>query len=576
MCAALEASKGRARVTLLEKEPKTGGNSAKATSGINGSGSRVQDGQGIIDEWKGLQDDTMKSAEGGHSKPECVAMLSSKSAEAIHWLMDELGVPLGQLSQLGGHHQKRTHRIPPKEDGSPVPVGFFIMKQAGAKVASRDNIEVKTSCSVTQLLPRENGGSVEVAGVEYKDAEGQVHELQADAVVLTTGGFSFDQSESSLMKEFRPDLVGWPTTNGAFADGAGIKLGRALGANLIDMDKVQLHPTAFIDPKAPGNHTKFLGPEALRGSGGILLDQKGQRFVDELGLRKDVSAKILEHCEPLRLPDGTELKPWAWCLLNEEAQEKFGRGHLNFYQNVVGLFRAAEDLKALAALIGCEEATLAETLRAYAVAVDAGKCPATGKTVFPSHLSDSDRNFLVAQITPCLHYCMGGMEINAAAEVRGKDGLKIRRLFAAGECTGGVHGENRLGGNSLLECVVFGRLAGRRASTVAQTDVQRLEPTEWVPVSLREVYRRGTSDSAERVLVFRFDLPGALQRVDGEAWHVELPVEVEGELLTGECMKESGPEAEGYVDLICNSQEFQHALGAVKSGSLCRIRCFRS
>ena len=78
------------------------------------------------------------------------------------------------------------------------------------------------------------------------------------------------------------------TTNGAFAIGDGVRMGRAIGAKLIHMDKIQIHPTGFVDPKDPLNAVKFLGPEALRGCGGILINQHGKRFVDELGRRDHV------------------------------------------------------------------------------------------------------------------------------------------------------------------------------------------------------------------------------------------------------------------------------------------------
>merc|ERR1711924_303225 len=71
--------------------------------------------------------------------------------------------------------------------------------------------------------------------------------------------------------------------------------------------------------------------------------------------------------------------------------------------------------------------------------------------------------FYVAIITPVIHYCMGGLEVTAEAEVISKSGV-IPGLYAAGEIAGGVHGNNRLGGNSLLDCVVFGRVAGKAAS----------------------------------------------------------------------------------------------------------------
>lgn len=581
--AAIEACKARAKVTILEKEPDLGGNSAKATSGINACGTRVQKSQGVDDDGRYFERDTHVSAQGGTSDLGCVAMLSEKSAEAIHWLMDELGVPLTWLSQLGGHARKRTHRVPPKADGTPVPVGYTIMQHARAAANAIEGIEVKTSCSVKRVLSIDNDGDVEVTGVEYEDEEGTLHTLPCDAVVLTTGGFGFDHSDDSLMNKYRPDLVGVPTTNGHFANGDGIKFGAELGAHLVDMDKVQLHPTAFIDPKDPAKHTKYLGPEALRGSGGLLLDQQGRRFVNELDLRSVVSSKILAHCDAYKLPDGADYRPWAWCVLNEEAQEKFGKPMLSFYKDQVGLFEAVEGTKGLAELIGCDEANVIVTLQEYASSCDQNICSKTGKVVFPSRFSEADTSFIVGRITPCIHYCMGGLEITPCAEVlalaqTGAVGRrkKVHRLFAAGECTGGVHGGNRLGGNSLLECVVFGRIAGDRAATIRQKEEGLFASGGWVPVRLREV--RATDEKyGYNTAVYRFDLHGSLQTTGLEVGRfISIRGELDGDTLTGYYSPISRPEDLGIIDILCRTDDkggpIVQLLTSLRPGGTCLMQ----
>merc|ERR1719254_444684 len=77
---------------------------------------------------------------------------------------------------------------------------------------------------------------------------------------------------------------------------------------------------------------------------------------------------------------------------------------------------------------------------------------------------DINDSFHVAIVTPVIHYCMGGMKINADAESLGSSDKVIGGLYSAGEAAGGIHGNNRLGGNSLLDCVVFGRVSGRSAA----------------------------------------------------------------------------------------------------------------
>ena len=144
--------------------------------------------------------------------------------------------------------------------------------------------------------------------------------------------------------------------------------------------------------------------------------------------------------------------------------ERFGSAAVGFYR-FKGLIEDVGSLDQVAARLGVDPVVLRETIRSYRDAVDSGE-DRFGKVAFPMSFSEAD-HFYVAHVTPSLHYCMGGLEISASAQVlRDGGGAKqpVPGLFAAGEVTGGVHGVNRLGGNSLLECVVFGRIAGYHAA----------------------------------------------------------------------------------------------------------------
>jgi succinate dehydrogenase/fumarate reductase flavoprotein subunit len=109
--------------------------------------------------------------------------------------------------------------------------------------------------------------------------------IHARSVLIATGGYASDFTNTSLLSKYRPDLVHLPTTNGAFTTGDGIKFASSIGADVVDMANVQVHPTGFVDPKHVDAKVKTLCAELLRGVGGILLDSAGQRFADELGTR---------------------------------------------------------------------------------------------------------------------------------------------------------------------------------------------------------------------------------------------------------------------------------------------------
>ena len=200
------------------------------------------------------------------------------------------------------------------------------------------------------------------------------------------------------------------------------------------------------------------------------------------------------------------------------------------------------------------------TIETYSIAQTNGICKETRKMAFPSTVLLTDKNLVVARVTPSIHYTMGGLNINAAAEVQELlensvvgTHRHIRRLFAAGEVTGGLHGNNRLGGNSLLECTVFGRIAGERAAMINNPKEVAFDDSkdEWVPCEMREirvtdeVYGKNTRE-------FRFNLHGSLQRSGlavGE--YVAIRGELDGETLQGYFSPITRPEDEGVIGILC-------------------------
>ncbi|KAJ1524680.1 NADH-cytochrome b5 reductase, partial [Nowakowskiella sp. JEL0078] len=126
LTAAIEAARGGAAVTLLEKEKNVGGNSAKASSGINSAVSKYQVQLQIHDSVEDFQKDTLKSG-GGTSIPSLVEVLTNSSKEALEWI-ESFGLKLDYISHCGGHSASRTHRESPRADGKPAPVGWDIIK----------------------------------------------------------------------------------------------------------------------------------------------------------------------------------------------------------------------------------------------------------------------------------------------------------------------------------------------------------------------------------------------------------------------------------------------------------------
>lgn len=192
---------------------------------------------------------------------------------------------------------------------------------------------------------------------------------------------------------------------------------------------------------------------ALRGEGGLLLNSKGQRFADELGHRDYVSGEMWKEKEAKNWPIRLVLNSKASNVLDFHTRHYSGRGLMKKMSG-----------KELAKEIGCSEDTLQKTFLGYNQIADGKKKDPFGKKFFHNLPFDISDTFHVAVMEPVLHFTMGGIEINDKAQVLNADGAPFEGLYACGELAGGVHGANRLGGSSLLGCVVYGRVAGDSAS----------------------------------------------------------------------------------------------------------------
>ncbi|KAK0524014.1 Osmotic growth protein [Tilletia horrida] len=435
-----------ANVLVLDKNPFFGGNSTKATSGINGAGTRGQADLGIPDTAKQFEADTTKSAR-DLARPDLIRVLTYQSGAAVNWLVDHFGLDLTKVSRLGGHSQPRTHRGGAQFPGMTI---TYAQMEKLEELAESDpeRVKIVRKARVTKLI-KENDA---VVGVEYTLNGQTLKEL--GPVILATGGYAadFDESESGLLKKYRPELLKLSTTNGDHCTGDGQKMIAAIGGKLIDLEKVQVHPTGLVDPKDPEAKVKFLAAEALRGVGGLLLDNEGNRFADELGHRDYVTGRMWDNNKfPVRL------------ILNSKSGKEI-EWHCKHYQGR-GLMKHFESGAALAKEMGISEDKLAATFADYRAIAKGEKKDPFGKKFFqhPENFTMED-NFWVAHMQPVLHYTMGGARIDPASRVLDNNEKPIPGLFACGELGGGVHGANRLGGSSLLGCVVFGRVAGDSAA----------------------------------------------------------------------------------------------------------------
>jgi FAD-dependent fumarate reductase len=423
----------RIPVILLDRSPKPGGNSIKASSGINGSPTTFQPTPEPQD---AFYNDTIRSA--GHAltaRHEKLAQtLTSQSKSAVEWLVNEKHVDLSRVARLGGHSYARTHR-----GGGGIPPGYAIVSALLKEVKADDLFELKTECTVTKVLTH----GKKVMGVEYVCADGATKELHGP-VLFASGGFGGDAE--GLLAKHRPDLAGYPSTNDPRPGTQ--PLLTAVGAQLVDMEQVQVHPTGFVDPANPTSPLKFLAAEVLRGEGGVLL-MNGKRFVNELDTREKVANSITSTPSTLDSP-----KQWDVQIVLDQGAYEAAKAHIDFYV-FKGLMKKCTIAELGIGALG--------SISQYADAA-AGKTEDTfGRVAFADWTLKEplpESVVYVGTVTPVVHFTMGGVVISEKSEVLDENNTRIEGLWAAGEVTGGLHGGNRLGGSSLLECVVFGRIAG--------------------------------------------------------------------------------------------------------------------
>lgn len=429
LVSALQARELGLHPVVLEKMPTLGGNTIKASSGMNAAETNVQLRQGIVDSFAEFYEETFQGG-GRLNDPALLEYFTTHSGQAIDWLRLH-GIFLNDLTLTGGMKKKRAHR-----PESTAPVGAYLISNL-LWLLAQVKIPVYTNTRVTELLKDETG---KIKGVKV-ELLGSEKTLKTKAVVLATGGFG---ASKQLLKRYRPELAEYQTTNQSGATGDGIFLGAEIGAQPIQMELVQIHPTVQQDTEKV-----FLIGEAVRGEGAILVDQFGERFTDELGTRRVVSQKITA------LPERS-----AYLIYDQAVKERVKA--LAFYE-AKGLVLKADTLTKLAAKLELNASALEDTLRQWNTAVETGVDVRFGRTTGMTHKL-AQAPYYAIHVAPAVHYTMGGLHIDQKARVLDRNGAVIPGLFAAGEVTGGLHGNNRIGGNSIAETVVFGRQAAQQAA----------------------------------------------------------------------------------------------------------------
>lgn len=433
LTAAIQANELGMKVAVLEKEEELGGNTNRASSGMNAAETNVQLKHGVIDNVADFYHETYKDG-GRLNDKDMLGYFVYHTAPAIDWLADH-DIKLDDITVTGGMSKKRTHR-----PASMAPIGGFLV-QSLLGVVAKENIPVFNNTKVTKLLQDDSG---RVSGVEVQSGD-LTKTVSAKAVILATGGFG---ASKEYIERFRPDLKDYKTTNQPGATGDGLKLAENVGAELMQMNLVQVHPTVQQD----NPHVYLIG-EAVRGEGAILVNAQGERFVNELNTRKIVSNAITA------LPEHS-----AYLIFDQGIRDRAKA--IEFYDKV-GLVVHGDTIEELAGKLNMDPATLQSTVNTWNQAVESHNDAQFNRTTGMDR-GITKPGFFAIHIAPAIHYTMGGIHVTPKTQVLDGNGDIIKGLFAAGEVAGGLHGNNRVGGNSIAETIVFGRQAGQQVTLYAR------------------------------------------------------------------------------------------------------------
>ena len=412
-------------------------------------------------EWKAYQESgrtdifdsdawyTLQTFDGGDRVADLslVKVLCNNAKDGYDWIKS-LGMEFHDtIGQGAGSLWERTHT-------STMNMGTGFISTYVNTLKAMDGVDIMTSTTGNELVVDANGA---VTGVKAKDVDGNEYTFTATkGVILATGGFA---ANGKMISEYNTsdkwaatDLSKVKTTNRyACSQGDGITMALAAGADLSQMEQIQL---LYLGNVKDGQLTKY-PPRVVNGTDQeIFINKEGKRFVQEDGRRDTICLAVLQQTDSmfyfLESADGNYVD-----VDTAVSADGFSLRYLEEQGYVV----IAATLDEMATKLGMDADTLKATVDSFNASVEAGEDKdGFGRTLFSVQLTKGP--WVATPRTACLHHTMGGVHIDTSCRVLNKDGNAIKGLYAAGEITGGIHGANRLGGNAVVDTVVFGKLAG--------------------------------------------------------------------------------------------------------------------
>ncbi|MGZ5248908.1 MAG: FAD-dependent oxidoreductase [Caldimonas sp.] len=400
---------------LLERDARAQGSTALSSGFIPAAGTRVQRKSGVTNDSADLFAQDIQAKARGTAAPHLVAAYTGAIAPAMDALQSRHGLAFELLGGFlyPGHSVLRMHTLPQRTGAALVAALDAAAVRVGAMLV--------TDARVFELWRDDTGRMI---GVGYRRPDGAVERLACRALLLVCNGFGGNRAMvRELLPEMRDALYAGHVGN----DGSAIAWGRQLGARLADLGGYQGHGSWAVPQGA-------LISWALMMEGGVQVNAEGRRFHDETAGYSEASVHVLAQ------PGGV-----AWNLLDQRLLTLARTFPDYLAAEAAGAVRHATDAQALAALIGCDAATLAATLAETRLRVPYGAIKVTG----------------------ALFHTQGGLDIDAQCRVLHDDGTPFPDLLAACGAARGVSGNavwGYLSGNGLLSAVAGGYIAARTAA----------------------------------------------------------------------------------------------------------------
>lgn len=442
LAAALTAAQNGADVVVLEKMAMVGGASSMAGGGTNATGSQWQQSYGIEDSPEAYFMDIM---ENGHffSDARTLWLYANTQGAAFDWLVAEDGAALPykntQPSPSAEHSYGRTF--------SPEGGGAGVVSALQQKVTDL-GVEILLETPAQELMVTDGT----VTGVKALAADGTPYEITANSVILATGGYG---ANTDMLPE---SVTSLPYAGAVSATGDGLNMATAIGADAINLDKVNIQPHSIILPDGRGQHT-FQGCLAMYNkTGSILVSDQGVRFVNEQGSANDIKAGMEQNEHSYLIMDAASFETYAQTCI---ASHNFTQEQLDQWLEANGtsnpVFAHADNLDDLAAIVGIPSGALTETVERYNGFVSAGEDTDFGRKVSTAM---GDGPYYAVEMNLRYYATLGGLHINDNMQVLDTDGQPIQGLYAAGEVVGGVVGDIYAPGSLFGWAMTSGHNAG--------------------------------------------------------------------------------------------------------------------